>query len=345
MLRHASGSRLRRGFTLVELLVVIAIIGILVGLTLPAVQQAREAARRASCTNNEKNLMLALANYESTHGSLPMASTVSEPPAGAHHFSWIAQILPQIEQTALYDRLNFNAPAASAGNLPLMSTKMELLVCPSDPNGEPGTELGVFTPTNYAGSEGYVSYLTTGNQYTATTSRPANTSPTITALAGTVIDNGARVDLNGVFRPGRATKNAQVKDGASNTIYIAETTVAGFDSTSGDERFLSNAFARTALIGAYHNASGSQALSWADYDGDTAGYNGASGSGTGPQLITPTFQSRFALNATEFGASTPHSVILAGMGDGSVKAIPLTVNRVVWVQLNGMADATVFEMP
>ncbi|MFI4873931.1 MAG: DUF1559 domain-containing protein [Blastopirellula sp. JB062] len=336
MNRHVSGSRLRAGFTLVELLVVIAIIGILVGLTLPAVQQAREAARRAECTNNEKNLLLALINYESTHKALPMASTVSDASASAHHFSWIAQILPQLEQTALYDRLNFQIPAVSGSNTALLSTQLELLVCPSDPNGAPGAELGDFSPTNYSGAEGYFSSIQ-GNQFAAGDTRP-------TALTGTALDSGARMDMNGVFRPGRSTKFSQIKDGASNTVFIAETTVAGYDSSTGEERFLSDAYAHTALVGAYEAGSGSDALSWLDYDGTSADYDGV-GTATGPKLIAPVYQAQYKINSDEFGASTPHNVMMAGLGDGSVKAIPLTVDNVVWIQLNGMADATVFEMP
>src|SRR2546427_5297251 len=91
----------RSGFTLVELLVVIAIIGVLVALLLPAVQAAREAARRMSCSNNLKQLSLALHNYESTFSSLP--------PAGidTNQMSWVVMLLPYMEQQPLFDKFNF----------------------------------------------------------------------------------------------------------------------------------------------------------------------------------------------------------------------------------------------
>src|SRR6059036_1967376 len=93
---------LRSAFTLVELLVVIAIIGVLVALLLPAVQAAREAARRAQCSNNLKQLSLALHNYENTHNTLPPAGIDS------NQMSWTVLLLPFFEQQALYDQFNFN---------------------------------------------------------------------------------------------------------------------------------------------------------------------------------------------------------------------------------------------
>src|SRR5688500_15506194 len=117
----------RRAFTLVELLVVIAIIGVLVALLLPAVQAAREAARRRSCSNNLKQQGLALHNFHDTCSRLPRGCATDmqafgETPAGTADgwgSSWMVFILPQVEQGALYDKLKFDGSSGHthAGNL------------------------------------------------------------------------------------------------------------------------------------------------------------------------------------------------------------------------------------
>jgi prepilin-type N-terminal cleavage/methylation domain-containing protein len=116
----------RRGFTLVELLVVIAIIGVLVALLLPAVQSAREAARRMSCSNNLKQLSLALHNYEDTHKTLPPAGIDS------NQMAWTVLLLPYFEQKALYDQFNFNKGAWNAFNriTLVQGIRIKSYICP-----------------------------------------------------------------------------------------------------------------------------------------------------------------------------------------------------------------------
>src|SRR6187401_317053 len=101
----------RRGFTLIELLVVIAIIAILISLLLPAVQQAREAARRTQCKNNLKQLGLAMHNYLDAHRRLPLCLNASNKPISVH-----AYMLPYLDQTPLYSRIDFNTNWNSATN-------------------------------------------------------------------------------------------------------------------------------------------------------------------------------------------------------------------------------------
>jgi prepilin-type N-terminal cleavage/methylation domain-containing protein len=126
----------RVGFTLVELLVVIAIIGILVGLLLPAVQAAREAARRMQCSNNLKQLALACHNYESAHKKFPG-------PAGDSLYAYSAQakLLPYVEQDNLHSLINYqlplllppaNNPTINPPLTPVVDKKLDLLLCPSD---------------------------------------------------------------------------------------------------------------------------------------------------------------------------------------------------------------------
>jgi len=126
--------RLRRGFTLIELLVVIAIIAVLIALLLPAVQAAREAARRAQCVNNLKQFGLALHNYESSISGLPWGAG----PWGWNDWSTQSLMLPYLEQTSLYNSINFIATGADGfgtigpGNTTAVNTKLNAFLCPSD---------------------------------------------------------------------------------------------------------------------------------------------------------------------------------------------------------------------
>jgi prepilin-type N-terminal cleavage/methylation domain-containing protein/prepilin-type processing-associated H-X9-DG protein len=147
---HPSGSSTAYGFTLVELLVVIAIIGILVALLLPAIQAARESARRSQCVNNMKNIGLALLNYENSNKRLPPATQFlpgrnTGPPLflgaksavpGQSSGTWVVYIWPYIEEQALYDRFDHKSPMHLARegtiNNELIAVPLPWLICPSD---------------------------------------------------------------------------------------------------------------------------------------------------------------------------------------------------------------------
>ncbi|MDA1017637.1 MAG: DUF1559 domain-containing protein [Planctomycetota bacterium] len=118
----------RRGFTLIELLVTIAIIGILVALLLPAVQQARAAARRTACRNNLKQIGLAMHNYHDAHGTLPMATHWTQ---GGTLYSAFTAILPHHEQAPLYGKYDFDAPSYTFFNEQVVGERVEVYLCPS----------------------------------------------------------------------------------------------------------------------------------------------------------------------------------------------------------------------
>jgi prepilin-type N-terminal cleavage/methylation domain-containing protein len=126
----------RRGFTLIELLVVIAIISVLIGLLLPAVQKVREAANRMQCANNLKQLALGVHNYLSAHnGQFPPDSLYTYDPT-APNWSWLAHILPQIDQQNLFTQANIGGSPPNNINqsLPQIATRVKLFLCPSDPD-------------------------------------------------------------------------------------------------------------------------------------------------------------------------------------------------------------------
>ncbi|MBR5710965.1 MAG: DUF1559 domain-containing protein [Thermoguttaceae bacterium] len=210
----------RNGFTLVELLVVIAIIGVLVGLLLPAVQAARAAARRMQCTNNIKQITLAVVSYESTYqvyccGSYGYIDNASRPEPWMRR-SWYYHVLPYIEQVALYDIYNehYQHPEATPGgrgsfdytNLPAKTTIVSTLMCPDDQNN-PKVHNGS-RPDNQQGFHG--NYVGNGG----------NTYFNVDANGTYKLESC--MDLNGIFPPLRGIKPAHVTDGTSNTLMFSE---------------------------------------------------------------------------------------------------------------------------
>lgn len=231
-LRARYAQRTRRAFTLVELLVVIAIIGILIALLLPAVQAAREAARRAQCANNMKQLGLALHNYHTSFSIFPInwgVGSVNDGEATVGH-SWLALILPQLEQTTLHRRVKFGEPLNyqdAAGNSDLDNkmvamTAVPAFVCPSDTHDGlmdnqqllPGEMVGV---TNYKACAGNNWEGEGPGTNTFEFSWPSGRN------AGSTdgLDHGNGFICRGLTRP-QPTRFRDIRDGTSNTFAIGE---------------------------------------------------------------------------------------------------------------------------
>ncbi len=202
------GYRRRVGFTLIELLVVIAIIAVLIALLLPAVQAAREAARRIQCTNNLKQIGLALHNYHAGWNSFPVgflyAYTGILPNSSPSQYRWsaLAQMTPYLEQTNVFNALNFDFPIAHQptqsgalfwpyfpANTTAMATQVSMFLCPSDGAPPPADGTG---PTNYA------------------------------FCAGDGSNGGDATNANGTFILGPAESMANLTDGSSQTVAASE---------------------------------------------------------------------------------------------------------------------------
>ncbi|MEW4452441.1 DUF1559 domain-containing protein [Bremerella sp. JC817] len=198
----------RRGFTLVELLVVIAIIGILIALLLPAVQQAREAARRMQCSNNLKQMGLACHNYMDTHqGYLPPGSMYVLQSGQWDSHGWAVAILPYIEQNALYDGYDFSQGPQATVHQNIRRTVVSGYICPSFPGASKNSSGSAFSDgalLTYQGVAG-VYY----NNSTLDRNLPGNAGH-------------GMITSNGVFRLNGPRRAAELTDGMSNTVMIGD---------------------------------------------------------------------------------------------------------------------------
>jgi prepilin-type N-terminal cleavage/methylation domain-containing protein len=204
----------RRAFTLVELLVVIAIIGVLVALMLPAVQAAREAARRMQCSNNVKQINLAIHNYHDTHLTLPPSRNSFTNSAGKSTLNGLQTlILPFIEQSNVEKLYDYNKGWDHVDNQPAINAKLKFYLCPSSPNGDKKVTLSdVGATTQYPTGTAAVN-----NYYPVRNVRDAANVMLEGSFAAA--QDGQLVGLNG---GPLCNKLANITDGTSNTFWFVE---------------------------------------------------------------------------------------------------------------------------
>ncbi len=327
----------RRGFTLIELLVVIAIIAVLIALLLPAVQAAREAARRLQCTNNMKQLGLAFQNYHDARGSFP---------TGYNSYNvWgpLVMMLPYIEQSNLFNGLNFSLPYNANGaanrsvggvNTSITFATINAFLCPSDPD-------------RLSSAESHLNY--------------------VCCMGSDVYGNNAQSQWNGVFvspSAGRPSTLASLTDGTSNTIGASErvkgigANSSTFDGLRPSSSFASNMASTVNASGVSPQAaytackntrgpsssafaSGGDPLGgyWTDAEPSQEMYN---------HVMTPNLWS-CSTNTTNYNgvassASSRHSGgVNATMMDGSVKFIKDSVNPTTWWALGTKGGSEVVD--
>ena len=335
MLR-ASLIRMRGGrakaFTLVELLVVIAIIGILIALLLPAVQAAREAARRAQCSNNMKQLGLAMLNYHDRSRTFPPVAIFGRgplPAAGtiwpAYHHTWLTAILPFMEQMALYQSIDFRLPAltaiypgggAAVTGQAVVGTVVPALLCPSDAFfGRDTSRTYGMALTNYVGAQGWHWWDGCVN------------CPDATIMPG---------DNRNIFSPPRASGISDITDGTSNTIIISERLSKGWSPTGNQghpgprpDPVLAAAFVHMGPNGYCWEANPTNCQA---PDGSAQGNKWLM---TNPYVMAPYYISAWGWNYEWAGPAQIHpGVIQALLGDGSVRGYSVTIDNTMWQRAN-----------
>jgi prepilin-type N-terminal cleavage/methylation domain-containing protein len=344
-------NRLRSGFTLIELLVVIAIIAVLVALLLPAVQQAREAARRTQCRNNLKQIGLAIHNYENAIGVYPFGKGASYPVAGpANYARWSAHamLLPYLEEQPLYDSIDFTKPPDTPGmagavafmppyqspggvNTIPSQLGVPLFLCPSD---QPPSS-GWAGENNYCGNQG--SWLCDRSNFPPL---PTDTNPT---------------ELNsGVFFYLSNVRPVHVKDGLSNTVFFSERIRGtGTPNPATDLFVMVN---QTSLDNTYQTCMATNpatalpltskwGASWVMGENCCTLYNHVGQPGT-PSCAGKPFPGTMTNMAMQVSASSRHfGGVNVLMGDGGVHSVMNSVDLTVWRAMGTRNGADPYASP
>jgi prepilin-type N-terminal cleavage/methylation domain-containing protein/prepilin-type processing-associated H-X9-DG protein len=331
----------RSGFTLIELLVAIAIIAVLIALLLPSVQAAREAARRSQCLNNMKQIGLAIANYESTHGCIVSGYISSTAPLtyspvpgfnpdpqtndNGPGWGWLALLLPFAEQTPLYNAINLNLPTWVAENTTVAGVQINIYLCPSATNPTPTCPM----------VDANQKLLPVANPHFARANYQFNMGWNDTSItpANTNYDDAIKGCNGPIYRNSRVAY-AGVSDGLSNTVvagekapYLADATWVGI--IPGYRHFAYNAFASAGTGGLGVNY---------DYPGAALAVHSGPSLYESPVVIHPP---NSPLGHTDEMYSQHPGGANVLMGDGSVRFVKQSVNLLAWQALSSRSNGEV----
>jgi len=333
----------RCGVTLVELLVVIAILATTIGLLLPAVQTARETARRSSCTNNLRQIGVAAANHESARGRFPLGAESrqwDERPDFPHQFfrwSVLAHLAPYYEEERLLRSLDLTVPlyiGLSPGdiapqNRPIVKLTVPLFLCPSDV-GLPVSDL--FGPTNYAG------------------------------CTGTGIDGGTPFATDGLFGINSRIRARDVRDGLSKTVAFSESILGsgpkattsrdGIQTDTGYGFVFTTPLTEAACSRPfYYNFTDLRGFSWANGEYRTTLYNHARQPNSGALdclaalMTTADVAKMYAGYGWRTARSRHRGGVTVGLADGSVRFVADAVDAAVWAAAATIAGGEVETLP
>jgi prepilin-type processing-associated H-X9-DG protein len=341
-------------------LVVIAIIAVLIALLLPAVQAAREAARRSQCTNNLKQLTLAAANFESVNTTLPPGMAPSNQ-AGGSRANWLAVVMPFLEQGNLYNTWNFTLDVNNTlQNNTSRTQQVAAYICPSDASG--GSMSASITVSNVTGTMGQMNYYgnagATGGQFVNSGGSLQETNTAVLGIFNILYDlnqpqflDTAKTQFNPLYRQALGVKFADITDGTTNTAIFAEIRRSAI-SNSGSSADASDPVNNTFLISSTTFKNNAPVLPACNTPGSRVSYRGLqyyraiAQTGWYNHTVPPSYSGSdcgdSSITAAHMAARSYHpGGVNVGFSDGSVKFIKNSISMTTWRALGTRAGSEV----